>query len=305
MTQFSSFSKEIDCLKNKDFVIGKGKLVPLNPFLDNNGILRVGVRLNQSSLSESQKHPILLPANHYITRLIIREEHVKLKHAGPQTTLYSVRQMYWPLDGRNVTRKILHRCIPCFRVKPRPANHKMGNLLEYRVTPSRPFLKTGVDYCGPLFIKEKKFRNRRRLKVYLAVYVCMSTRAVHLELVSDLTTEAFLASFRCFCARRVKCAKVYSDNATNFVGASRELYELFNSSDYQNAIRKNLSVERFAWHFIPTKSPHFEGIWEAAVKSFKNHLIRTVGDTLLTYKQLETYLIEIEAVLNSRPISPL
>ena len=92
---------------------------------------------------------------------------------------------------------IIHKCVRCFRAKPRGVDYLIGDLPQERVTYSRPFLNVGVDYCGPLFIKKKRFRNRSKIKVYAAIFVCMGNKAVHLELVSDLTTEAFIR-FPCF-----------------------------------------------------------------------------------------------------------
>lgn len=134
------------------------------------------------------------------------------------------------------------------------------------------------------------------------------TKACHIELVTDLTTESFLASLRRFFARRGKCLHIYSDNATNFTGANNELkqlYEFTESNNFNKEIADSISKQGIQWHFSPPRSPHFGGLWEAAVKSFKHHFYRTVGDTLFTFEKLSTYVTEIEAILNSRPITPL
>ena len=136
----------------------------------------------------------------------------------------------------------------------------------------------------------------------------MASKAVHLELVSNLTNEAFIASLKRFFSRRGKSKSIYSDNGTNFVGASRELVELYKcleSDKINKEIQKYLESEKIRWKFIPPNSPHFGGLSKAAVKSFKHHLLRTVGDTFFTFERLETYIIKIEAIMNFRPLSPM
>ena len=199
----------------------KSSLLGLNPFLDH-GIIRVGDRLEHVNIPQKQKHPIILPRNHYITTLIIFEEHIKRKHAGTQATIYGVRELFWSMDGRNTTRRIIHECIKCFRAKARGIDYIIGNLPEKRLSLSQPFLHVGVDFCGPFYVKEKRHRNRRKEKAYISIFICLATKAVNLELVSDSTTEAFIASLSRFFSRRGKANTIHSDNGTNFVGANRE-----------------------------------------------------------------------------------
>lgn len=142
-------------------------------------------------------------------------------------------------------------------------------------------------------------------KCYIAVFVCFVTRAVHLELVSGLTTEAFLASLMRFLSRRGYCSHIYSDNGTNFVGANKVLHSYFSPSKGQRTIEDSLSDLKIQWHFIPPAAPHFGGLWEAAVKSAKKHLLKVTTMGLLTFEEMNTLLCRIEAVLNSRPISPM
>ncbi|XP_043492375.1 uncharacterized protein LOC122517844 [Polistes fuscatus] len=283
----------------KQITTGKDILTPLialNPFLDKQGILRVGGRLARSNLPYKQKHSVLLPKGHFITDAIIRENHEKIYHGGTQATLNAVRERFWPINGRASVKRVIDKCIICKRLKAIMPSYRMSDLPANRLQQMRPFLHTGVDFCGPVFLKEKQYRNRGRIKAYVAIFVCFSTKAVHLELASDLTTETFLAALRRFMARRGKSSDIYSNNATNFVGAANVL---------QDRVSRKLSDEGIRWHFIFPRSPHFGGIWEAAVKSFKHHLIRVIGETLLTYEAMQTYVLEIEAILNSRPLTPL
>lgn len=169
-------------------------------------------------------------------------------------------------------------------------------------------MSCGVDYGGPLYIRDSKRRNAKVSKAYMAIFVCFVTKAVHLELVSDLTTEAFLNSLKRFMARRGKVSHIYSDNATNFTGAAKELQELnkiFKDEHHEHDLKRFLAAEQVTWHFIPPNAPNFGGLWEAAIKSAKTHLHKIVGQAHLTYEEMYTLLVSIEAVLNSRPITPL
>ncbi|XP_076660380.1 uncharacterized protein LOC143363720 [Halictus rubicundus] len=306
LIQRQHFAEELRCLSRSEIGV-KGKLQQLNPFIDKDGILRVGGRLKNSRIPFAQKHPIVLPKAR-ITALIIEHEHRIQLHAGTQATLYAIRRRYWPIDGRSQVGKTIRNCVRCYRVQPPPTQYVMGDLPEARVTDSRPFANVGVDYCGPFFIKERRYRSRTHIKVYVAVFVCLSVKAIHLELVSDLTSEAFIAALRRFIARRGHCINIYSDNGTNFVGANnelRDLRELLQSDDHNEKVKTFLADRSITWNFIPPLTPHFGGIWEAAVKSFKRHFWRIAGAERFTFEVFNTLIIEIEAVLNSRPLTPI
>ncbi|XP_058802063.1 uncharacterized protein LOC131670464 [Phymastichus coffea] len=279
----------------------------LNPFIGTDGVIRVGGRLDRSKIPYDQQHPMILPQNHHVTRIIIRHFHETTLHAGVQTTHYAIRARFFILNGKSQVRSVLRHCVKCIRCKPPLSNAPMANLPEARVSESYAFQHTGVDFFGPLSVKEKAHKNRSFIKCYGCVFVCLSSKAVHIELATDLSSKGFLVAFRRFLHRRGVPSRMYSDNGTNFVGANKdllEIYQLFETEEFKGDIRNCALSHRIDWHFNPPVSPHFGGLWEAAVKSFKHHLKRVVNNQF-TYDQLETLLIEIEGILNSRPLCVL
>lgn len=172
--------------------------------------------------------------------------------------------------------------------------------------PARPFYKSGLDYAGPVTLKTWKGRAARSYKGYLAIFVCLATSAIHIEVVTDYTTDAFIAAYKRFSGRRGICASLHSDCGTNFVGADVELRRLFRQSSIElGSLASLLANDGTEWKFNPPSAPHFGGKWEAAVKSVKFHLKRVLGDTAVTYEEMTTITVQIEAVLNSRPLCPL
>lgn len=303
-----NFQHEIQRLKSNKLISVRSSLIKLHPFLDDIGILRVGGRLENLNSSFNSKHPIILPGKNRFSKLLISDMHISLLHAGPTLLTNSIRQNYWIIGQRSIIKDTVHKCLRCCRQQAGLSKQLMGNLPEVRITPARPFLKSGVDFCGPISLKRNKGRGGVIDKGYIAVFICMATKAVHLEIVSDLSSDAFLASLKRFNARRGYCSDIYSDNGTNFVGARSKLDEIQKiiTSHKFNEIVSQFTVSIGTnWHFNPPSAPHFGGIFEAAVKSVKFHMKRVIFTCTLTFEEMTTVITQIEAVLNSRPLCAL
>lgn len=163
-----------------------------------------------------------------------------------------------------------------------------------------------LDYAGPFFIKDKKGRGCKLVKCHVSLFVCFATKALHIEIVTDLTKDAFVSALRRFVSRRGLPSHMYSDNGTSFVGANNELKELgqflLNENSMLSEFGESIGIQ---WHFIPAYSPHFGGLWEAGVRSVKHHLKSIASCANLLYEEFYTFLLQIESILNSRPLSPL
>ncbi|XP_062711436.1 uncharacterized protein LOC134289528 [Aedes albopictus] len=298
--QHQEFAKEIECVRADE---PNHRLNNLKPFLDED-LLRVGGRLGQSQLPFGVKHQLILPSNNPIVHGLISDVHRENHHAGNSMVQYLLRQHFWLINARSTIRKVLRTCVTCFRTNPTTIDQQMGDLPSYRINPAPVFERVGLDFAGPIYVKQS-VRKATPVKSYICVFICMVTKAMHLEAVEDLSTDSFLAAFQRFVSRRGYPKEVFSDNGTNFIGARsalQELYRLFKEETTQNKIFAYCQAKQIVWKTIPPNAPHFGGLWEAGVKSVKTVLKRVYQSTSLTLSGLSTLLCQIEAILNSRPL---
>lgn len=303
MIQIQHFGHEIGRIKQNRPLPVNSNLLKLTPFLDKQGILRMNGRVKSLEHTQ-QNHSIILPANSKLTTLIIRDTHQhQALHGGVQLTLRTLRDRFWIIHARNNVNKLIGHCLVCYRTKKRLLQQQMSDLPSFRTQQARPFTFVGCDYAGPYQIKTNHLRNAPCEKGYIALFICLTTKAIHLELVGNQTTEEFVMALENFIARRGIPTEMYSDNASYFVSAELEINKLHDQWLSQtNALTRLLEHKRITFKRIPARASHMGGIWERAVGLVKYHLKRVMRDTKLTARKFDYVLKQIECCLNSRPL---
>ena len=259
-------------------------------------ILRCKGRLGNAPLDIATRYPILLPRQHHVTRLIVEACHRKVNHGGVKETLVELRSEYWAPKGRQLVKKTLHQCVICKKLEGLPYKaYKRAELPETRVTDVPAFTHVGVDFAGPLFTKT----TRGTTKTYICLFTCATSRAIHLELLPDLSSEAFIRGLQRFAGRRGTPASITSDNAKTFKRANKDLAQLFKARKAQDfAANRGIT-----WNFILEKAPWWGGYYERMIQLVKRSLRKILGKAQLTYEELLTVLLEVEGVVNSRPLT--
>ncbi|XP_041449408.1 uncharacterized protein LOC121404212 [Drosophila obscura] len=304
-TQRREYSQEYHSLREKRPVPRSSSILNLNPFMDQHGVIRSCGRVSTAQgLKYDERHPIILPYNCRLSRLLTQFTHRITLHGGSQLMVRLIRSKYWIPRIQKLMKGVVNSCKVCLIHKRKLQTQLMGDLPRERTSFSRPFTHTGIDYAGPFEIRNYTGRACLITKGYVCVFVCFSTKAIHLEPTSDLTTEKFLAAFARFVARRGCPQSIHSDNGKTFVGAATVLARDFLEA-FKDSVIDAYSHQRVSWKFIPPGAPHMGGLWEAGVKSFKTLFYKATSTRRYTFEELSTLLSKIEACLNSRPLSPM
>lgn len=263
---------------------------------NSSGLMVVAGRLQEAS--EVVRCQVFVPRSCHVARLIVLEAHDRVKHLGLSATLSELRTRFWVTRGRQFVKSILKGCVVCSRFNGKSFRATEEGLLpKFRVEESvSAFENVGLDYLGPLYVVNGKSVEE---KVWVALFTCATSRAVHLECVKSMKVEQFLNAFKRFCGRRGVPSLIISDNAKTFTAASKFLVKL---SENQ-MIGDYLSKLKIEWKFILEKSPWWGGFWERMVKVTKDALKKTLGKAKVSLEELQTVLVEVEAVINCRPLT--
>ena len=300
--QNKHFRTELNDLEEYDAVKKNSQLYKLDPFTKD-GIIRVGGRLDKAVLPYDAKHPIVLPKNCVVSKLILEDCHRHVGHLGKNTMMSHLRHKFWILGASAAIKSITSKCVVCRRYQARTCQQKMADLPSDRLRPDEPpFTNVGLDYFGPIEVK----RGRSIVKRYGVIFTCMSTRAVHLEVAFSLDTDSCINALRRFISRRGPVKLFVSDNGTNLVAAERELREEIEQWN-KNKIMTTLQQQGIRWQFNPPAGSHFGGVWERLIRSIRKIMYSLMKDQVSLIKLddegLQTLFCEIEAILNSRPIT--
>lgn len=271
--------------------VNDDKLKKFRPVVDCNGLIRATTNVAYRDDANDFKFPIILPSDHTVVKLLIIKTHNDLLHAGTSMLMSHLREKYWIINARKTIRNCIRKCVKCQRFNSKNCDANPGTLPNHRVRDAAIFEIVGVDLAGPLYLKDGK-------KAYIALYTCAVYRAIHLELITSLTTETFFQSLRRFIARRGRPFAIYSDNGTNFKGAERLLHEL----DWESLLVK-VAEQKIQWKFNPPTAAWWGGWWERLVQMVKQILRKILGRAALDYEELLTVLCDCERIINARPLT--
>lgn len=281
-------------------------LKKLNPIVDKDGLLRVGGRLSSADLTENEKHPLIIPSTSHVATLLVRHLHERSAHQGRHITEGAVRGAgFWVVGGKRPVSSIVHNCVTCRILRGKMQVQKMSDLPADRVSPEPPFTTVGLDVFGPWTVVTRRTRGgSAQSKRWAVLFTCMSTRAVHIELIETMSTDSFINALRRFFAIRGPAKLLRSDRGTNFVGACTEL-----GLDTDNtAVRTFLQEMRCSWTFNPPHASHMGGSWERLIgvaRRILDAMLLKNAQTCLTHEVLSTFMAEVMAIINARPLVPI
>ena len=290
--QQKAYPSEFDNLRKGKQAGRNSTLMKLEPWVDNDGLMRVSAR------SERHKQQILLPPKHFVSKLIVKDYHDKTGHAGCEYVLCNIRERFWIPSGRHTIKGIQRNCKICTRYFNNPKPQRMADLIDERTATNQPpFTNVGIDCFGPFLTK----RGRSQEKRYGCIYTCLSTRAVHIEMLNSLEADSFINGLMRFSARRGQPESIRCDNGTNFKGAFNELnlkLKPWNKQVGERLVRKGIK-----WTFNTPSASHQGGAWERLIRAIRRVLTVIVGKTVLDDERLCTVFCEVEGILNNRPIT--
>ena len=300
--QESEYGDEISALQGKGSITRKSKLFDLSPYLDEDGLLRVGGRIKRSSYLDDVKNPIIIPGSSHIAKIIIRKFHEDIYHQGRGMTMNEVRSNgYWITGASKIVSTLIHKCVACRRFRSKPMEQRMADLPKERLEVTAPFTHVGLDCFGPIVVQE----GRRELKRYGLIVTCLASRAVHIELLDDLTTDSFINGLRNLISIRGHVSSVLSDQGSNFIGAHRELKKALQEIT-DPGLKKYMEDNQIQFKTNSPHSSHMGGVWERQIRSIRNILAGMMEQhsKRLNTSTLRTFLYEAMSILNSRPLTP-
>ena len=283
---------------------GTSQLYRLDPFLDENGIVRVGGRIRNSLYSSELKHPVILPRKHHVTEMVVQHFHKKTGHGGRGMTTNEIRANgFWVIGCSGAVSKCISTCVKCRKLRSPVQGQKMADLPADRLEQVPPFTYCGVDFFGPWYTKE----GRKGLKRYGCLFTCMSKRAVHIETANSLETDSFINALRRFLSIRGPMRQLRCDQGTNFIGASRELQTEMNQMNHTR-VKEFLLKEQcdyFEFKMNPPSASHMGGVWERQIRTIRKVLASLMDQAgpQLNDESLRTLMCEAAAIVNSRPLS--
>lgn len=306
VVQRDYFSKEIAAIRDKLPLPRSSTILELSPYLDDDGLLRVGGRIRESKLSMLQTNPVIIP-KHHISVLIVRHFHEKISHQGRQLTEAAVRSAgFWLIGGRRFVNSCIHHCVICRKLRGRREEQKMADLPFDRLDPAPPFTYIGIDVFGPWTIATRKTRGGEvNSKRWALLFTCLVVRAVHIELLEEMSSSSFINALRRFCAVRGEVKIIHSDQGTNFVGSTKDLNANVIRVD-DRPIQRYLIDHSINWVFNPPHASHMGGAWERMIGVARRILdFLLLGVKNLTHDVLATLMAEVSSIVNARPLTPM